>query len=141
MEAAGSTVIVVDTNVVARFVLRGDGATLAERILERDSSWVAPPLVHFELRNVLATSMRTRRMTLEEALAAASVADMVLAGPPREVDTGSVLELAERSGCTSYDCEFVSLAQRLAVPLVTSDRQILAAFPGTAVSPEAFSAH
>ena len=52
--------IVVDTNVVARFVLRGEGANLAEGILEQDASWVAPPLIHSELRNVLATSMRTR---------------------------------------------------------------------------------
>jgi predicted nucleic acid-binding protein len=137
VEAAGSTVIVVDTNVVARFVLRGDGATLAERILERDSSWVAPPLVHSELGNVLATGMRTRRMTLEEALAAVSVADEVLAGPPLELDTGSLLELAERSGCTSYDCDIVSVALDLGVTLVTSDRQVRSAFPETAVSPEA----
>lgn len=133
--------IVVDTNVVARFVLRVDGASLAEGILERDASWVAPPLIHSELRNVLATSMRTRRVTLEEALAAASVAERVLESPAQEVDTGSVLELADRSGCTAYDCEFVALAKRLGTPLVTSDRQVLTAFPETAVSPEAFVAH
>jgi predicted nucleic acid-binding protein len=80
-------VIVVDTNVVARFVLRGDGAALVERVLERDASWVAPPLVHSELRNVLATSMRVRRVALEEALAAASMADRLLDGPPLRVDT------------------------------------------------------
>jgi predicted nucleic acid-binding protein len=134
-------VIVVDTNIVARFVLRGEGTTLAERVLERDAIWVAPTLIHSELRNVLATSVRTRRITLEKARVAASVADSVLDGTSRDVDTGSVLELAERSGCTSYDCEFVSVALDLGVPLVTSDRQVLAAFPGTAVSPEAFAAH
>jgi predicted nucleic acid-binding protein len=134
-------VIVVDTNVVARFVLRGEGASLAEGILEQDASWVAPPLIHSELRNVLATSMRTHRMTLEEALAAASVAEKVLESPAKEVDTGSVLQLAKRSGCTSYDCEFVFVALDLGVRLVTSDRQVLTAFPETAVSPEAFVAH
>jgi hypothetical protein len=107
VEAAGAAVIVVDTNVVARFVLRGEGPNLAEGILEQDASWVAPPLIHSELR----------------------------------VDTGSVLELAKRSGCTSYDCEFVSVALDLGVRLVTSDRQVLTAFPETAVSPEAFVAH
>jgi len=133
--------IVVDTNVVARFVVRGDGTTLAERVRDRDASWVAPPLLDSELRNVLATSMRARRITLEAALTAAAMADEVLDGPPRGVDPASVLELAERSGCTSYDCEFVSVALALGVPLVTSDRQVLAAFPETAVSPEAFVAH
>jgi len=50
-----------------------------------------------------------------------------------------VLELAVRSRCTAYDCEFVALAKQLGVPLVTSDRQVLAAFPETAVSPDAFA--
>lgn len=132
--------IVVDTNVVARFVLRGVGAAIAERVLERDPLWIAPPLAHSELRNVLATTMRARRITLEEALVAVSMAGMVLAGPSPGVDPESVLELAEHSGCTSYDCGFVSVALALGVPLVTSDRQLLAAFPDTAVSPEAFVA-
>ena len=51
------------------------------------------------------------------------------------------LELAKRSRCTAYDCEFVALAKRLGTGLVTSDRQVLSAFPETAVSPEAFVAH
>lgn len=55
--------------------------------------------------------------------------------------TPDVLELAMRSGCTAYDCEFVAVAKELEATLVTSDRQVLAAFPETAVSPEAFVAH
>jgi predicted nucleic acid-binding protein len=50
-----------------------------------------------------------------------------------------VLELASRSGCSAYDCEFVALAQDLEVPLVTNDRQILKAFPTIAISPSAFT--
>ena len=50
-----------------------------------------------------------------------------------------VLTLAARSGCSAYDCEFVALAQDLEVPLVTSDRQILKAFPTMAVSPSVFT--
>ncbi len=49
-----------------------------------------------------------------------------------------VLQLAGQSGCSAYDCEFVSLAMDLEIPLVTSDRQILRAFPKVAVSPEGF---
>jgi predicted nucleic acid-binding protein len=48
-----------------------------------------------------------------------------------------VLSLAAQSGCSAYDCEFVALAQDLRVPLVTTDRQILKAFPTVAVSPAA----
>jgi predicted nucleic acid-binding protein len=50
-------------------------------------------------------------------------------------DSGEVLRLASASGCTAYDCEFVALALALEAPLVTSDRELLAAFPAVARSP------
>lgn len=43
------------------------------------------------------------------------------------------------SGCSAYDCEFVSLARRLHVPLVTNDRQVLKAFPALAISLEKYA--
>lgn len=49
-----------------------------------------------------------------------------------------MLRLAQQSGCSAYDCEFVSLAQDLHVQLVTMDKGILAAFPEIAVSLPAF---
>ncbi len=132
--------IVVDTNVVARFVLRGVNSGTVDRILEQDPAWVAPPLGRSEICNVLATSMRVKRITLEEARDAASRAEQVVDVSDDGVSTNAVLALADRSGCTSYDCEFVATAMDLGVPLVTSDRQVLSAFPDVAVSPEAFVA-
>jgi len=43
-----------------------------------------------------------------------------------------VLDLVASSTCTAYDCEFVALARELAVPLVTTDKQILRDFPAIA---------
>jgi len=51
------------------------------------------------------------------------------APPVHEVDSQQVLELERDSGCSAYDCEFVSLAARLGVKLLTSDNQVLKAFP------------
>jgi predicted nucleic acid-binding protein len=45
------------------------------------------------------------------------------------VSAERVLGLVARSTCTAYDCEYVALAQELAVPLVTADKQVLRAFP------------
>ena len=54
------------------------------------------------------------------------------------VRSAHVIQLAERSGCSAYDCEFVAVAEDLAVRLVTADRQVLQAFPSIAVSPDKF---
>jgi predicted nucleic acid-binding protein len=134
-------VIVVDTNVVARLVIPGAGTPAAEQVRDRDATWAAPALLRSEFRNVLVTSIRAGRIVQKAALQALRDADEVLGTGDRPVSPERVLELAQRSGCTAYDCEFVSVALDLGVPLVTSDRQVLTAFPETAVSPEAFVAH
>ncbi len=51
-----------------------------------------------------------------------------------QVDSEQVLELAQQSGCTAYDCEFVAVALNLGVKLVTADKQLLKAFPNTAIA-------
>jgi len=47
------------------------------------------------------------------------------------VRSTDVLRVAEASGCSAYDCEFVSVAMALGVRLVTADRQVLRAFPSS----------
>jgi predicted nucleic acid-binding protein len=51
---------------------------------------------------------------------------LVQATRPDPVD---VLNLTAQSSCTSYDCEFVALADNLGVPLITVDQKVIAAFP------------
>ena len=57
------------------------------------------------------------------------MAEALLAPGEADVDSEAVLRLAAQSGCTAYDCEFVALAQKLAVTLITMDRALLRAFP------------
>jgi predicted nucleic acid-binding protein len=133
-------VIVVDTNILARLVLQGVDTPLAEAVHRRDPEWIAPPLLYSELRNVLVTMVRRGALPKKQAIAAATEAVIIMKGEEIPAATPDVLELALRSGCTAYDCEFVAVAKDLEATLVTSDRQVLAAFPETAVAPEAFVA-
>jgi predicted nucleic acid-binding protein len=134
-------VIVVDTNLLAYLLLPGGQAALAEQVLARDPRWAAPMLLRSEFRNVLVGWVRRGALPIDKAVATASDAEAYVRGREYAVPSADVLELAASSGCTAYDCEFVALARQLRVPLVTSDRTVLAAFPGTAVSPETFVAH
>lgn len=132
--------IVVDTNVVAGLYL-GQGDPAGEHILRRDQDWAAPTLWRSEFRNVLGGEMRRGGLSLDRAIRIAGLAEARVRGREYLAPAESVLELVGASRCTAYDCEFVAVARMLGVPLVTSDRQVLAAFPDTAVSPAAFLAH
>lgn len=126
--------IVVDTNVLAYFWIRGEATGTAQRLYAREPEWVAPALWRSELRNVLATLIRTGRMAQRVAVETMAAAEEEMADREVPVDSPEVLRLAAASGLTAYDCEFVALAKELNVPLVTADRRILAAFPKVARS-------
>jgi predicted nucleic acid-binding protein len=78
-------------------------------------------------------------MTVESALLSLRSAEEVIGGRTYTVSSEKVLELVKHSGCTAYGCEYVALAMDLGVPLVTTDKQILKAFPKAAVSLEKFA--
>ncbi len=106
----------------------------------KDSAWIAPPLIRSEFRNVVLGAVRRgaiRRPDAVQMLAQGRDAVAIADVPPEDE---SVLQLALGSGCSAYDCEFVWLARTLGIPLVTSDRQVLRAFPETAIALKAFAA-
>ena len=131
--------IVVDTNVVAYLLIDGDATPAASRIRRLDSNWVAPFLWRSEMRNLLMLYVRRGITTIEDAKIIMNKALEKVIDPELEIDSNKVLDLAHGSGCTAYDCEFVSLAQTLGAKLVTSDKKILGEFPDIAVSMEAFA--
>lgn len=124
--------IVVDVNVLVHLHLRGTSTVAAEALLESDSDWVAPVLWRSEFRNTLGTHLRCGGLTLEQALWIQDEAEDLMSGAEYDVDSATVLRLAQSSGCSAYDCEYVALARRLGTRLVTSDRQLLRTFPGVA---------
>lgn len=125
--------IVVDTNIIAYLFLGGEFTDRAEALLQRDVEWVAPLLWRSEFRNILAGYLRRKLLTFEEARDVQAEAEDLMAGAEYEVDSQRVLELVRDSDCSAYDCEFVALAGRLGVRLVTADSRLIAAFPEVAM--------
>lgn len=130
--------IVADTNLLVYLYVQGQRTEESEAVLRRDSTWAVPLFWRSEFRNVLIGLVRRRVLPLEAAATIAEETERWLTGHEYSVLSHHMLSLATQSGCSAYDCEFVALAKDLRVPLVTTDRQILNAFPTVAVSPAAF---
>jgi predicted nucleic acid-binding protein len=131
-------VIVVDTSLIAYLLIQGEHSIKARGVLRKDPEWSAPLLWRSEFRNVLALYMRQGVLSAGEALQLAREAEALLKGFEYQVEASEVLSLVAASKCSAYDCEFVALARHLALPLVTTDRQVLSEFPALAVRPEVF---
>ena len=126
--------IVVDTNIIAALYLPSDLTAQAENLLQREPQWAAPALWRSEFRNVLALYLRKKILSFDEAYRIQSEAESLLADNEYDMASFEILQLAEVSGCSAYDCEFIALAKRLNVRLFTQDKQILAAFSDVAAA-------
>jgi predicted nucleic acid-binding protein len=122
-------VIVVDTNVLAYLLLPYEFSPQADTLYKSDPDWAVPIFWRSEFRNLLAGYMRRKTITFDEVVKVQAEAEALLAGNEHEVDSKRVLELVRDSDCTAYDCEFVALAMRLGVKVVTMDKRLLKAFP------------
>jgi predicted nucleic acid-binding protein len=132
-------VIVADNNVLVYFWLPSGLAGLAEAAKAQDAVWAAPILWRSEFRNVLAGYLRQKTLSEAEANTAYLNVQRDIGANEFSVPTERVIKLVLASDCSAYDCEYVALAQDLGVPLVTTDKQILKAFPRTAVALEKFA--
>ncbi len=130
--------IVADTNLLVYLYVKGQRTVQAEAAVVRDPVWAAPLLWRSEFRNTLAGLVHKKAVLLDDAMQMTLEAEQWMTGREYAVMSEHVLRLAARSGCSAYDCEYVALAEDLGVPLVTADRQVLAAFPSLSVALERF---
>ena len=130
--------IVADTNLIAYLLLGGKTTPLAREVFQRDPNWAAPILWRSEFRNILTGYVRRGELNVKTAIVVQRKAEQLLEGREHLVASNRVLQLVKGSACSAYDCEFVALAERLRVPLVTSDKRVLKDFPEVAIAPAAF---
>ncbi|TGG92856.1 PIN domain-containing protein [Natronospirillum operosum] len=126
--------IVADTNTIAYLYLPTEQTDNVVSLLHKDPHWVAPLLWRSEFRNVLAVYVRKSIIDLDTAIAMQAQAERQLADNEYTVNSMDVLALAEESGCSAYDCEFVSLAKSLNLKLITGDKKLVRSFPGIAMT-------
>jgi len=131
--------IVVDTNVLVYFFLRTELTDQVDTVFQKDPEWIAPLLWRSEFRNVLALYIRKDLIDLKKAIEIMEEAESLLAGDEYEVPSQVVLSLANETGCSAYDCEFLGLAREQGIRLVTADRKLVDAAPDVAVSVDAFA--
>ncbi|HEX8696052.1 MAG TPA: hypothetical protein VF746_26790 [Longimicrobium sp.] len=130
--------IVVDSDLMAGLCVPGLDPALARRLRAREPRWAMPRVWRARFRDVVAALVRAGRLPLDEAVKLEGIAASALHTSDVESSGKVVLRLVVESGCPAELCEFVWLARALDVPLVTTLPALLAAFPGTAVEPEAF---
>ncbi len=132
--------IVVDTNIISYLYISGDRSQQAEHLLSKDSDWNAPILWRSEFRSVLSQYLRKDILSIEDILLIIQQAEKLLTDKEYEISSAHIMQLVKSSSCSSYDCEFVALAQYLDVPLITADKKILREFPEIAKSLESYFA-
>ena len=126
--------IVVDTNIIAFLVIPGERTTQAQQALIKDPLWFAPLLWRSELCNALALYVRKNILALNTAQEAYQHAAILMETREIPVPHSRVLELASSSGLSSYDCEFLVVAQEVNSQLLTEDSGILKQFPDVATN-------
>lgn len=127
--------LVADTNVLIELFVPSPVSQVVLACRDTDDDWLLPGLWVPEFRHVLLKFLRVGRLDLSTALNHLAVAERRFLPRTMTVDSTEALRLANPVGCSSYDAEFVVLAQKLACPLLTFDRKLLQLFPEVAVKP------
>lgn len=128
---------VVDTNVVAYFLLRTPRFVEEARgfFAELTEAW-APALWEAELANALWMATRHNVLTVDDALNRLTLAEKLgIHSVPNRTLWQAALVRAHQSHSAVYDTLFVELAAREGLPLATFDAAVLKAFPDIAVRP------
>lgn len=126
--------VLVDTNIVAYLLIRGDQTAQAQALFVQDSDWHSEHFILVEFTNVLATTVRAGTLSPEVAEDQLTAAQELLANGLHLVAHSAAFEAAVRHGVSGYDARFLALADHLGVRLVTEDSRLRRSAPGLTLS-------
>jgi predicted nucleic acid-binding protein len=121
--------IIVDASVAASWILPGEHdarAVEAARAL-KETSGLVPQLWHYEMRNLLLTAVRRKRLSAEDAAERVRALLGMPVETDREPNLDTAFSLAVEYDLTYYDGLCLELACRRDASLATIDRRLLAA--------------
>lgn len=130
--------IVVDSNIIAYLMIPSDRTKEVEKLLLKDSEWIAPLLWRSEFRNILTLYMKQSQMSLILAEQTIARAENLLSEREYGVLSSDVLVLTYEKSLSAYDAEYVVLAINFGVPLITVDKKLLKEASEYAVSPSKY---
>ena len=125
--------VLVDTNIIAYLMIRGNRTAAAQQLYERDSDWCSEAFVMVEWSNVIATYVRTRALTQAQGTKLLAESQAHLSTLHSVVNT-QALESAMQFGISAYDARFISLAKQLKMKLITEDVKLRVAVPALTMS-------
>jgi len=128
--------LVVDTNVVVHLLLQGQATSAARAAFAADSDWRSDAFLLIEYTNVLATAIRSRRISVASAGVALTHARRVMEPGLHSAPHEHVLSLAIKYGISAYDARFLAVADALGTKLTTEDIKLRRAAPHSTQSVE-----
>lgn len=89
---------------------------------------VVPSIWSYEVANVLLTAQKKKRITEQDAnefISNLMVLEIYIDVPSKEEAFDKTLAMARKNQLTSYDAAYLELANRLAIPLATLDKDLI----------------
>jgi predicted nucleic acid-binding protein len=134
--------VVLDASVAAAWLLPDEASDASRRVyvrMRRGSLVLhAPELWLWECGNIIASSVKRRRVSPEDALLTWSVLDAIRVrvefASPAPAQVRAALVLALDHGVSLYDAAYLWLAASLRLPLLTADRVLARAAEASAVT-------
>lgn len=121
--------IVVDASVLAAWFLPDEDGAVAEEALARleTQDAFAPDLLSHELRNILLSAERRKRISADDIFAILMRFASLPITLSSSADHVSIIRLAQKHALSAYDAAYLSLAISRNAPLATQNRKLAAA--------------
>lgn len=118
------TLAVFDASVVVKWYIATDPFFDAALQARDEYEAAAPALMQAEVANALWKYIRVGVMNLEDACEGVAVLEELIALTPDNELLTPALRLSAQLDHPVYDCVYLAMAQRRALPLITADRRL-----------------